>query len=117
MHKKLFQVKYSNNKLSPDEVLIDSKVMSHDKILAEYCYSLYIYICVCVCVYIYVEILGMANNKAKVLNVKSIVKIIIVSTLSPWWPYTVFQVGTACIHPLSDDYPHGRSRLCRAVPI
>ena len=34
----------------------------------------------------------MANNKAKVLKVRSIVKIIIVITLS-WWPHTVFQVG------------------------
>ena len=42
MHKKLFQVKFSYNKLSSDEVRIDPKVMSHDKILAEYCYSLYI---------------------------------------------------------------------------
>ena len=53
----------------------------------------------CVCVHT----LDMANNKAKVLKVRNQIKTIIVITLSSWWPYAMFQVGTPCVYPLSSE--------------
>ena len=41
----------------------------------------------------YIDTLGMANYKAKVLKVRSLIKIVIAIILSSWWPYTMFQVG------------------------